>query len=72
MTINNMYNSLQNGIRFQVIGRSGYGDDIQLSYDGFISWTHYGSSANKNTLEGLEFVLNTIFKLTPDDFYVVK
>lgn len=33
-----------------------------------IGWNHYGSSANKNTLEDLKWVLDNIFEMTPTKF----
>lgn len=36
--------------------------------DGFIGWTNYGSSANKNTLKDLEWILEHIFCMTADEF----
>lgn len=35
--------------------------------DGYIGWRHYGSSANKNTLNELQWVIDAIFK-GDDDF----
>lgn len=40
-------------------------DDADGSW---IAWRHYGSSANKNTLEDLEWLLRVIFKKTAADF----
>ena len=34
----------------------------------FIAWTHYGSSANQNTLGDLAWIINTIFDTTPEKF----
>ena len=33
-----------------------------------IGWRHYGSSANKNTLEDLKWILDNIFEMTPTEF----
>ena len=68
MTTQQMLQGIRSGKRYQVRGESGYGNDIYLTENGFIGWTRYGSSANENTLEGLNFVLDVIFKLTPDNF----
>lgn len=34
----------------------------------YIYWNHYGSSAEEATLQGMEFVLTHIFKMTPAEF----
>ena len=34
----------------------------------YIHWKHYGSSANKLSLENLKWILTTIFKMTPEQF----
>ena len=34
----------------------------------YIYWQHFGSSANKNTMESLAWILKNIFKLTPEEF----
>lgn len=34
----------------------------------YIWWRHAGQSANKNTLKELEWVITTIFKMTPTEF----
>lgn len=40
-----------------------------LSYgNGLISWTHYGSSANKATLKDLHFVITKLFRMTEEEF----
>ena len=33
-----------------------------------IGWRNYSSSANKNTIESLKWIIETIFKCTPEDF----
>lgn len=73
MTTSQLFKGLQSGKRYQVKGKSGYGNDIYLVHDqihnmDFIGWTCHGSSANENNLEGLNFILNTIFKLNADSF----
>ena len=35
---------------------------------GNIRWRHYGSSANKNTIGQLAWILRVIFELTPEEF----
>ena len=34
----------------------------------FICWSNYGSSANKNTIKELEWIITVIFKCTPEEF----
>lgn len=65
-----MYNGLNSGKTYQVIGSSGYGNDIYLTDDGYIGFTHHGSSAKENTVGGLAFILDSIFKMKPSDFRV--
>lgn len=36
---------------------------MYLTTCGNIGWTHYGSSANKCNLDGLKFILNTVFHM---------
>lgn len=45
-----------------------FSDVLYKTRAGFIGWTHYGSSANKNTLNDLYWIITVIFKTTPDDF----
>ena len=33
-----------------------------------IGWTNFGSSANKNTLKDLLWIIETIFQMTPSEF----
>lgn len=40
-----------------------------LSCDGqFIYWRIYGSSANKNSLKALAWILENVFKKSPEEF----
>lgn len=42
---------------------------LSVSENGeFIRWTHYGSSANENTKQALQWIIETIFKTTPGEF----
>lgn len=42
---------------------------LSLSLDDkFIRWCHYGSSANKNNIKELFWIITVIFKLSPTDF----
>lgn len=34
----------------------------------YIFWQHFGSSANKNTIENLAWILESIFELSPEKF----
>ena len=36
--------------------------------ESYIGWSHYGSSANSDTIDALEWVLENIFKLSPKEF----
>lgn len=42
--------------------------NLYITPAGFIGWTHYGSSANKNTIHDLEWILENIFETTPEEF----
>ena len=72
-TIEIIYNNLQNGYSY---GKYRYNVmfpyfDIVLSLDAtktFIRWRHFGSSANRNTIEELQWILSEIFKMTPEEF----
>lgn len=35
---------------------------------GHIGWNHYGSAANENTTKELAWVLEHIFRVTPEEF----
>ena len=42
---------------------------VALSADPeYIRWSHYGSSANKNTIDDLQWILEYIFKCEADEF----
>ncbi len=42
---------------------------LSVSENGeFIRWTNYGSSANENTKQALQWIIETIFKTTPGEF----
>ena len=34
----------------------------------YIRWCHYGSSANKRTMEDLKWIITVIFRMTPEEF----
>lgn len=77
MTTKDIYNNLQQGKVYgqtmkalnPAIGDTIFFTNLSVSPDGkYIRWMHAGSSANKNTLKELEWILGTIFKMTADEF----
>ena len=53
--IKQVYNNLKNGKKYSNGFRGFY-------FDGrFIRWNNFGSSANRFNLDGVDFVVNTIF-----------
>lgn len=71
-TLKFIYHKLMNGESFGSIEPHRLGGTyfwLVLYSDGqFIYWTHYGSSANKASLENLKWILQEIFQLTPEQF----
>jgi len=64
-----IYTNLNNGIKYGKMYTYGFSYNLTLSLNGkYICWQHYGSSANKNTLKELAWVIETIFKTTPREF----
>lgn len=56
-------------------GETIFYDALYITRYGNIGYTHYGSSAHENTLAGLDWILKTIFGMTPEQFlknYVVE
>lgn len=54
---------INNGTVYCGIRKDGYGvGRIYLTTCGNIGWRHFGESANKNTIEELRWMLETIFK----------
>lgn len=46
---------------------------LSVSENGvYIRWRHYGSSANDNTKRDLQWIIETIFKTTPEEFEKAK
>ena len=43
-------------------------DTVLSANEQYIYWQHFGSSANKNTIESLAWILKNIFKLSPEKF----
>ena len=71
-TLKFIYNKLIDGEIFGSIRKSSLGGtyfwDVLSSNGKYIRWTHYGSSANKATLEELRWILTEIFEMTPEEF----
>ena len=42
--------------------------DVLSANRQYIYWKHYGSSANKTSLQNLKWILTEIFKMTPEQF----
>lgn len=71
-TLKMIYNNLQNG---KVYGRMFdncrypfFDSVLYKTNTGFIGWKNYGSSANKNTLKELKWIIEVIFHCTPEEF----
>lgn len=43
-------------------------DTVLYANDQYIYWSNYGSSATKNKIEKLQWLIETIFKTTPEEF----
>lgn len=41
---------------------------LYKTFSGNIGWSHYGSSCEKNNLDGLKFTILIIFKMLPSEF----
>ena len=67
-----IYDKLLNGVVFGKIDKHRQGGTYfwnVLSADNmYIYWRHYGSSANKTSLQNLKWILTEIFKMTPEQF----
>lgn len=75
MTTYELYKGLNNGKRYilrkELDSKRNLFDNKQLRFfvptanlyltNGYIGWRHYGSSANKNTMGDLQWVINVIF-----------
>lgn len=68
MTYKEIYDNLQNGCYYYDDGLSCEITVLYLSISGYINWRCFGSSAGKNTLEELTWIIDNIFELTPDEF----
>ena len=78
LALDRIYNNIQAGkmygeyrlnVKYPFFGEALYKIDSE-----FIGYTHYGSSATKNTKEWLNWIIAAIFKTTPEEFekmYVV-
>lgn len=77
MTVKDIYDNLQDG---KVYGKTMkavnpnlyetiFITSLSTSEDGqYIRWNHFGSSANKNTVSELEWILKVIFEMTAEEF----
>ena len=67
-----IYSMLLSGESFGTINQfrlgGTYFHDVLSTDKTYIRWTHYGSSANKTSLENLKWILTNIFKTTPEQF----
>jgi hypothetical protein len=60
-TAEGILNRLLNGEYIQGIDSNGRGVGLVYYNDGYIHWRHYGQSARQATVDGVMFILNTIF-----------
>ena len=66
-----IYNNINNGKKYGDIVKNvkdPFFDTVLSANEQYIYWQHFGSSANKNTMESLAWILKNIFKLTPEEF----
>ena len=75
-----IYNLLKNGEQFGYFSYWNYYDNKPYNFPCFhtvlykhgikpiFCWCYYGSSANKATLEKLNWIIKTIFQTTPEKF----
>ena len=67
-----IYDKLRAGEIFGKIEKHNQGGtyfwDVLSANNEYIYWTHYGSSANKVSLQNLKWILTEIFKTTPEQF----
>lgn len=71
-----IYDKLQQGEIFGSIEKHRLGGtyfwDVMCIGNGvggnYIFWRHYGSSANRVSLQNLKWILKEIFKMTPEEF----
>ena len=70
--INRIYDNLQAGAiygEYVLTMRFPYfSEALFKTIYGNIGWSHYGSSANKNTINQLAWIIEVIFKTTPEQF----
>lgn len=71
--INRIYQNLQNGKTYGYDVNSArfpyFSYTLTLSPDRkFIRWRYYGESANANTIKDLQWIIEIIFKMTPEEF----
>lgn len=67
-----IYDKLRAGEIFGKISEHNQGGtyfwDVLSADNEYIYWRHYGSSANKLSLQNLNWILTTIFESTPEQF----
>lgn len=70
--LNQIFNEINNGKVFGYMMNNVkypfFNPVLYLTNGGFIGWTNFGSSANKNTIKDLEWILDNIFCMTADEF----
>lgn len=68
MTIQEIFDNLQNGYHYYDDFNDLHWTVLCLSVSGYIHYRHFGSSAIKNNIKELTWLLETIFEMTPDEF----
>lgn len=66
-----IYKNINNGKKYGYVMKNvkyPFFDTVLSANEQYIFWRHFGSSANKNTIGNLEWILENIFKLTPEEF----
>lgn len=71
-----IYNKLLDGEMFGIINKHRQGGTyfwtvLNIGYSNggqYIFWNHYGSSANRVSLDSLEWIIREIFRTTPEEF----
>lgn len=73
---NTIYENINKGANYGTIDKPlnpvlDYVTSVRISISPdkkYIRYSHYGSSATKNTKKDLEWILETIFKMNPSEF----
>lgn len=66
-----IYNNINNGKKYGDIVKNVKNPffwTVLIADEKYIYWRHFGESANDNTMDALAWILENIFKLTPEDF----